>query len=75
MALKKSYMINRVGKNLMFAYKVGWWDKKGPKYAYLLYERSLTMAMHGAFQHRGTFSVVPLHTYPLKIAENTSVIY
>ena len=55
----------------MFAYKMDGWDKKGPKYAYVLYERSHSMA----FQHRGTFSVVPLHTYPLKIAENTSVVY
>ena len=41
---KKSYVIFRVGHGKclgMSDYKVGGWGKKGQKYAYVIFERSL----------------------------------
>ena len=38
-------LLNQQGgsnRNLMFAYKVGWWVKIGQKYTYVIYEWSLT---------------------------------
>ena len=62
---QKSYLINRVGQqNLMFAYKVGGWSRKGPKYAYVMYELSQSYPgrIHSLLQY--TSKCARIHVLP-----------